>query len=342
MTRGHLPVDRTTALLGAAVVLALVALVGSVAIPGALADRDEPLRPALVEHRESDIRAGAVTGETVTLHVETAIGHAGGPARNVTVVIEAFDSESGILVNTSRSTLGTLDEEREYNATTPSTVPREGAYRIRTTVYEDGERRQRGSQTVRGLGTLVPEYARTTVSFHDFASGSTEIPSITYSIADVSDDRATLDVSAYLTNVGDEPAGDLRLEVLARQADSNIIADRASVDVGPVDPGETHTPGVTLAVPDDYNYHLDAILRRGEVIVATSSAPATLDPTETIPENETTRDVGLETGEFETETPSPPRETELRTEGAGQPGFGAIVGIIGILLAVEVSRRSER
>lgn len=328
--------NREKALLATAAVVVVLALLAAASVPGVLADRDEPLRPAIVEHRGSAITADAVTGERVTLGVQTVLGHRGGPARNVTVRVQAYDVESGILVTEARTRLDTLDEEREYDATTPVTVPREGAYRIETTVYVDGERRERGRQTVSGLGTLVPERERTTVRFQDFETRATTIPSITYSIDSVRDGRATLDVLAYLTNAGDDPEAGLELAVLARQAESNIVADRATVSVGEIGPGETHTPGVSLSVPDEHNYHLDAILRRGEVIVATASAPASLDPTETVPRNRTTREVGLDTSEFVSED-DPPR-TEVETAGDRGPGFTVLGGLLAVTIAAFARR----
>lgn len=78
-------------------------------------------------------------------------------------------------------------------------------------------------------------------------------------------------MTGYLTNAGDETTetDDLELEVKAHQADSNIVADAAAVDLSAVEPGETATPTATLEVAQEYEYYLDAILWLDGTIVAT-------------------------------------------------------------------------
>ncbi len=336
--------NRSLSLLVGALGLLVLLVVAAVAVPGALADREESIRPAHLDYRDSAVQAGAVTGETVTLRLDTRLGHHGGPARNVTVEVRAVDAASGMQVATATTDLGTVSGEREVTAQTNITVPRQGAYDLRTVVYVDGQRRVGGSQTVSGVGTLIPEYARTDVNFRSFPAPTTSIPPIVYTVQDVSDGQATLDVTPFLTNTGDQAESNLELVVLARQADSNIVADRAVVSVGEIAPGRTAQPSVSVTVPDDYNYYLDAMLRRDGVVVATTSVPASLDPTEAIPTNTTRRDVGLETGDFEQEDGSGERVTEepQMTEGSQGPGFGVTAALLAILAGVALYARRSR
>lgn len=325
----------------AALGLALLTLAAAVAIPGAMADREEPVRPAEVDIRDSTVTAGSVTGETVALHVEHRLRHRGGPATNVTIEIRAIDDESGMLAERARIELGTLADAREYNATLEVPVPREGGYRLDTLVYVDGERRTGARQSVSGVGTLVPDYARSGVEFRYTTGFRTSVPPILYQIERVEDGRATLAMTPTLTNTGDEPERDMELVVLARQADSNIVAARDTVPVGSIGPGQSVQPPLSLTVPDDYNYHLDAMLRRDGVVVAATSVAASLDPTETIPQNETTREVGIETSDFETapETDAPSREATPAPGGSG-PGFGIAVALVALLgLGFGIRRR---
>jgi PGF-CTERM protein len=344
LTRAVWDVNRSLSLLVGALGLLVLLVVAAVAVPGALADREESIRPAYLDYRDSAVQAGAVTGETVTLQFETRLGHAGGPARNVTVEVRAVDAASGMQVATATTDLGTVTGEREVSALTNLTVPRQGAYDLRTVVYVDGQRRVGGSQTVSGVGTLVPEYARTDLAFRSFPAPTTSIPPVVYTVQDVSDGQATLDVTPFLTNTGDEPESGLELVVLARQADSNIVADRAVVPVGEIAPGRTAEPSLTVTVPDDYNYYLDAMLRRDGVVVATTSVPASLDPTEDVPENMTRRDVDLETGDFEQDDGSgggPPDEPAM-TEGSQGPGFGVAAALLAILTGTALYARRSR
>ncbi len=339
--------NRTNALLVAALGVALFAVVAALLVPGALADRAGQPDPARLEYRESNIQAGTVTGESVTLQVESRIGHRAGPANNVTLVHRAIDQSSGMMEAIARNELGELDGDREFSPLTNVTVPRRGTYEIRTTIYVDGEVHASGRQTVDGVGTLVPAYARTDVQFRALAGFSTDIPPIVYFIDDSDGNSATLDVTPFLTNTGDTAEDGLELVVQARQVDSNIVADRTTVPVEAIGPGQTSQPSVQLSVPDDYNYYLDAMLRRDGVVVGATSVKASLDPSEPVPENETQRDIGLETGDFERDQPREPQAAETErdreyTSGQDGPGFG-VAGALAALLAAGIlyARRSR-
>ncbi|PSP82966.1 PGF-CTERM sorting domain-containing protein [Halobacteriales archaeon QS_1_68_17] len=337
--------QREALLAGVAVVVLAVAAVATVTVPGALDDPGrERERPGHVELTEMNVAAGEVSGNTATLVVDNRFRHRGGSAENVTLEVRAVDGETGFVARTVRREIGTVEDDGERAVVTNLTVERAGSYRLETLVYVDGQRVSAGGKTVRGAGTLGP------LQFHRFdGTGPGELPVITYSIESVDDNRTTLNVSTYLTNRGDDPAGDVTLILRARQLESNIVADERRVAVGGIAPGRTATPGATLTVPDGYNYYLDAILVEDDVIVGTATAPARLDPTETIPENGTRREVGLRTGDFERGTGDqrepdrePERDTPRPTEGGG-PGFGALAALVALLVgAILFARRRNQ
>ena len=326
-------------LLGGAAAVVIVSAVAVVAVPGALSPDDSgQVRPAVLGVADLHVAVGPVSGDAATLTVETRIDHRGGPAENVTLLLRAVGTESGLVETTREVDVAPIEGDREVAVVQNLTVPREGGYRIEAVAYVDGERRASGSKTVRGVGGLQPEYARTSVEFHRF--DRTGQPSIEYSIAGVQDDRATLRVRTFLTNTGSEAPAGLRLSLTARQAESGIVADETEVDVGSIAPGRTATPEAELVVPDGYNYYLDAVLWKDGVIVGSARSVANLDPQETISANVTTRDVGLEVSDFERDGGgAPDGEPEAVTESAGQPGFSAAVAIVALLGAVVLARR---
>jgi PGF-CTERM protein len=336
-------------LAGLAVLILLASAGFALAIPDAVAqETDENVRPSVLRLEETAVQAGPTTGESVVLSFDTRLEHDGGPAESVTVEVQAVDGETGMVETTRRTSVGAIEGEREVTARTNLTVAREGSYRIVTRVYENGTRIATGNTRISGVESLEPDYADTTVSFHRFETGGADLPVISFSVGGVENNRTTLDTQTYLTNGGSNPAGDLQLVVMARQADSNIVADRATVSIGQIGPGETVTPSATLTVPDDYNYHLDAVLLKEDVIVATATAPAVLDPALPTPSNQTQEDSGLETGEFAREsTPTAneefeenrdPRETSM-SQG---PGFGVAASLAALLaLAVVAQRRQQ-
>ena len=337
--------------LGIAAVVVVLSIAAAATLPGALAEHEDPEPRGFLDIREVTIAPGAVSGQTATLSIEARLTHRRGPSNNVTVLYRAVDAQSGLLEASREVSVGTVTEDRELAVVGNLSVEREGSYRIRTVVFQDGARVAERTTEVRGVGTLQPAYARTTVGFHRFAESGADLPVIEYSIADVTGNRTTLQVSAALTNAGDTRAGGLRLELTARQADSNIVADRETVEVGQIAPGETATPTTELTVADGYNYYLDAVLWKDGVIVGTARSAANLNPTERLRVNETRREIGLQVGDFEdgVSTKAPTRERTPTpmpeaTAAGGQPGFtviSAILAVAAMAMAGRYWRRSQ-
>jgi len=337
-------VNRETALGALALALVVGAALLAALAPGALADTSENVRPSVLSLQEPRVAAGTVGGETAELTLDVRMDHRGGPARNVTVEVQAIDTDTGLVATTVRKQLGTIEGNREIRTRMNVSVERSGGYRLFVRVYENGERVETGATSVRGVDSLTPDYARTPIEFQRFGTGEGSPPVISYAIEDATDERVTLRTQSYLTNRGDESAGGLELVVMARQVESNVIADRQRVDVGDVGPGQTASPTVTLSVPSDHNYYLDGVLFRDDVIVGTATSPATLDPSRPVPKNRTTEEVDFDAGDFE-RTPETERDIEEDTPGprqtsAGGPGFGVAVAVTALLaIGIAATRR---
>ncbi|WP_324757931.1 DUF7490 domain-containing protein [Haloarcula sp. GH36] len=333
---------RELTLAALALLLSLVILGSLLAIPGAFSEPEEDIRPSRLDLRETTIDARNVGGETVTLSLDSRLEHRGGTASNVTVETRAIDADTGLVATRTRQSLGNVSGDREIQVLTNLTVERQGDYRIETIVYADEQRRTFGRTTVRNVDALTPSYAKSTVSFQEFENADVPLRAISYRIESVEDNRTTMNVSVFLTNTGDEPAGDLQLRLRARQAESNVIADESTIRVGQIRPGRTTTVSTELTVPDGYNYWLDGILQSDGVIIATESAPANLDPTEVLEENVTRRDTGFQSGDFEEQQTGMPRATDEPTfTSGGGPGFTAVAALAAALVvALALARRN--
>jgi PGF-CTERM protein len=331
--------NRETSLVAAATGLVAVALLAAAALPGVLADPGDegPTRPGPVDVAEVAIAPGDVGGRTATLQVEARLRHDGPPAENVTVRFRAVDAESGLVETTETVDVGTVSDEGEFPVRANLTVRREGGYRIETVVYRDGRRIETGARELRNLQALTPEYARSDVGF----TRSEVLPPVSFQVVETGEERATLRVSASLTNRGDDPSGDLRVEMILRQADSNIVAARESVPVGTIRPGRTAEATANVTVPASYNYYVDVVLWKDDVLVDSARGAANLDPTETIRVNETRREVELEVSDFEsrrgggTSTPAPERAGTV----SSAPGFGVGVAVVALLAVALLTRR---
>jgi PGF-CTERM protein len=324
-------VNSERALAGLAVGLVVVMALAAPVLPGALADREGPVRPSVLDLRpDVSVAPGEVTGESATLSLEMRLSHRGGPANNVTVEVRAVDAETNLRATTETVAIGTIDGDREVTVTTNVTVPRAGGYEFEVFVYQDGERIESGTTTVNGVGALTPDYRRTPVQFETFDGAGP--PSVSYSIANVSGGQVELATTTYLTNTGDEPVDDLTVQVTARQAESNIVADRTTVTVGEIRPGRTAGVEATLTVPDDYNYRLDAILERDDVLLGVTSANAELAPTQPMPENVTRREIDISASDFTQGTRDAAGDGPIReTTAAAGPGFGVTVALVTLL-----------
>ncbi len=341
---------REPLLVGGAIAVVALALLAIALLPGAVvhpaADESDDEPPGRVAIEEVTIAPGEVTGETATLVVDTRLAHHGGTTENVTVAVRAVDHDSEMVETTVETEVSELSGDHERSVPANVTVPREGDYHIETIVYEDDARTADATATVRTVDALSPPHAETTVEFHRFAGGSDDAPPvIQYAVDSVQDADATLSVSTYLTNTGDEPESELELVVQARQAESNVVADEERIDVGTIDPGRTDTPTVSLTVPDGYNYYLDATLWRDGVIVGDTRSAANLAPGEPMTVNTTDYERTLEVTDFTDDdpqtTPAPePVYDEDVDEDESAPGFGVLMAIVALLGAAALARRS--
>lgn len=335
--------NRETLLAGAIVLVVAVSSLAAAVVPGAIASPDDDVREGSLDIEEMTIAPGAVSGGTATLTVDTRLRHWGGQTENVTILVRAIHLDSGLVETTTEQSVESIAENREVSVAQNLSVERAGGYRIETVVFRDGERIAEGSKEVQGVGSLKPAYARTSVRFH-WQNGD-GLPPVEYTVSDAGDNRTALNVSTYLTNEGDDASGDLRVVFTARQADSNIVADRASASVSTLQPGRTGTPNVELTVPSEYNYYLDAVLWKDGVVVGTVRSVANLDPTETLEANESVREVGIEVSDFETDSggPSGGEKTESAADGGSgsTPGFGVGVTALALLGALLFARRTQ-
>lgn len=339
--------QRETAFVGGLAVVLLAMLVGAAVVPGVVAEPREDIRPShfVIQDDQWSIQPVDVSGRTATLQVETRIRHWGGVGENVTVAVRAVDSESGLLEDRTETDLGAIEGERETPVRTNLTVARQGGYHIETFVFEDSVTEAEHRRSISGVEALKPAYARSPVEFHDYGGGESGKPTIDKRIEAVEDGTATLDLTAHLTNQGDETAGDVTLVVTARQADSHVVAGQAQTDVGSIRPGRTARPTVELTVPEEYNYWLDATLLKDGVVVDTISEPANLDPQETLQEGERQTDVGFQAEEFSgTEGDrggNEDRYTDTPTGSSG-PGFGTAIALVGFVGAALLAARRNQ
>ncbi|GAB7093057.1 PGF-CTERM sorting domain-containing protein [Halolamina litorea] len=331
--------DSKRVLAGGAVVVVVVALLAAVAVPEAVASPrdDRPVRPGPVNVVDADIATGEITGQTAELELFATLDHRGNPAENVTVLFKATDAESGLLEAEREVAVGDLTAEGERRVSTVLRVPREGGYRLEGIVYRNDTRVDRFTREVSGVEALTPAYARANVSFVE----DPVLEPVSVAITDAGENRTTLELGGWLTATGPTEADSLSVTFILRQAESNVVAARTTVDAGSLREGRSETVSADVAVPSEYNYYVDAVLTRDGVIIDTAGGVVNLDPSETIDRNETRREVEFDASDFEGddgERPDRPETTDAET-AVSQPGFGPVVAIAALLGAGLLARR---
>ena len=325
----------------AALVVVVASGVAAVVVPDAVADPADDLRPGTLTVEELPIAPGEVTGETATLAVEARLSHFGNPTENVTVLFRATDSESNLVATEQTVDVGILEDDRETPVEANLTVDREGGYAIETIVFRDGERVDRATRRVSGLEALRPAYADSNVAFAETGA----VQPVSVAVGSTDDDGVTLALSGALTNDGDEPTDDLDVTFTARQADSNVVADRVTVPVGDIRAGRTATVDADVSVPNEYNYYIDAVLWRDGVHVDSAQSVANLDPNERISADETDQAVAFEASDFESGSTRDGRSGRPESEDSTSeetPGFGLAVGLVALLATALFARRRSR
>lgn len=330
-------------MVGTAAAVFAVALLAAAVTPGVLANpsNEGPLRPGHVEVAEVDVAPGDVSGRTANLRLLASVAHRGNPTENVSVRFRAIDAESGFVEATRTVEVGALTDDGETPLTVTLPVEREGGYRIETVVFRDGERVDRTRTSVDGLEALTPGYARTGVGFDE----DEVLPPVSVAVTDAGENRTTLRIGALLTNEGDADSGDLRMTLVLRQADSNLVADESDVNVERIRPGRTRRVDASVTVPSAYNYYVDAVLWKDGVRVDTVRSAVNLDPSERISANETEQEVELKVSDFEADDGGNERtknadNPEMADDSASAtPGFGAVVAVLALLASALFVRR---
>jgi PGF-CTERM protein len=328
--------DSNRVLAGVAVVVVAVALLAAAVVPGAVtAPDDDPIRPGPVRVVDADIATGEITGQTAELELFATLDHRGNTAENVTVLFEATDAESGLLEASEEVRVGDLTAEGERRVSTTLSVPRDGGYELEGVVYRNGTRVDEFTRQISGVEALTPAYAESNVSFVD----DPVLQPVSVSIADAGEDRTTLELGGWLTAAGPSEADSLSVTFVLRQAESNVVAARTSVEAGGLREGRSEMVTTEVSVPSEYNYYVDAVLTRDGVIVDTAGGVVNLDPTETLERDQTQQEVEFDASDFESGEAPADRPAETEATAAQTPGFGPIVAVVALLSAGLLARR---
>ena len=273
---------------------------------------------------EIDISPERVTSTDVLLNVTTYVENRGdGESGDAKLILKAFDSASGLLVGETTTSAGSIDEDKTIPVLQQISVKREGGYRIDVVLFEDDKRLRRQSMQISGIGDLTP-------NIHDIGI---KIQEMDFLVENVTDSRVVIGVDLYLTNEGDSTSEDLPMLVKAREVDAGLLADKIWITTGSIKKETTIIRSCDIAVPDGYNYIVEALIWKNDTIVERGAGVVQLNPKRTIPKDEEIVSDKIRVDDFMPESEA--RDYGGSTGGMEKtPGFTSILAAITIMVAV--------
>ena len=314
---------------------ALLASIATLAtLAGCLQEFEDPHYVRIVS---VDLSPADVLSQDVVLNVTSTLDNRGGGASgDIKLVIKAYSEESGFLVAENESLVGRLGGDTTRSVDAFLRVPRSGNLRIDVALFEDDQGKERASVSTRNLGALEPEVVDTGLRIRD----------MDFLVQNVTREgnatRARIQVDLYLTNEGDAASEDLRIQVKAREISTRLVSDIAWVDTGSVPRGSTLIRSTNLTVADGYNYVIEVITWRNDVVVARNEDTVQLAPTFTKPTDQelviTDPNVNdfLNKGQFDSAPGYPTHEGRMAAGDAPAPAVPA-PGLAALLLAIGVA-----
>jgi len=292
--------------------------------------------PSQLFIREVDVKPTEVTSATVEVNVTAYINHAGGKTKNATMLLRAISRDTGLLATQATAPIPGTDSEKTLAISQHLKVERNGGYELKLLLFDNGSIRDSGSVNIQGLNAITPQSKRSGINLNN----------IDFMVSGVSDGRVTIEPDIYLENRGPETSENLKLIIKARQADSNLLADRASSETGVIASETTAVRRVKLEVPDEYNYMVAVELWKNDVLINTWEKPVLLAPAKTVPKESVEKKMNIEVSKFvregtQDEGIRPPYATPppMYAETPREPGFEVLGAVMALILVIALRRR---
>ncbi|HIH43961.1 MAG TPA: hypothetical protein HA257_02405 [Candidatus Methanoperedenaceae archaeon] len=286
--------------------------------------------------REVDVRAEKVSGETVQLNVSVFLDHGGETVHDSYILLRAVNMDSGLKVDEASTAVPEISGERTARVFSRLVLPRTGRHEVSMMVFIDGSVRDRGSVVINGLGGLEPESHRTGVKVSD----------IVFVIKEVRGDRVIVEPRMYLDNYGSNESEDLRLQVRAREVDSNILAGDTLVQTSRIPPESTVIRNAELDIPAQQNYIVEVLLWKKDALSGRWSSALNLAPTKRLASTEKEISVPLNVSKF---VRAPDAAATVPSGGVSEgarmvetSGFDSALAVLMVITAVVMYGRHRR
>ncbi|MFA0821747.1 MAG: PGF-CTERM sorting domain-containing protein [Methanomethylovorans sp.] len=282
---------------------------------------------------DTELSADKVTSSFVDINVTTYILHTSGVQKNDTSLqLKVFDSNTDFLKSRKVIEVGPIKEGETSSVSQSIRLPREGTYRVEFVLSDGNKTKSTAEIYLSGLERLKTDVQEIGIG----------IDSIDFLVRKVVGNNVVIESDVYLTNSGSNVSQDYKMLVKAREMDARLIADKVWTTTGLIGPEETVVRSVNLTVPDNYNYVVEVLVWKDNVLVKRGEDYVQLNPQKVIDKNKTVESKDIVTSDFvveETPTEAPSGETPYEEPEMGTPGFGSGLAIISLIAAFIIFRR---
>ncbi len=249
--------------------------------------------PSSLSIRDVDVKPVEVTSAEVIANVTAYIDHNGGKMQNASMLIRAISSGTGLLETQVSTPIPQVEPDTPKTIAVSANlkVERNGGYNLNILLFDNGSITDSGSVSISGLDALTPELKQSGVV----------LSNIDFTVSNVSADRVSIKSDIYLENKGADASENLNVIVKAREAASNLLADKTGTETGIIASEATAVKSVQLVVPDGYNYMVVVELWRRDTLINSWEKPVLLAPTKTVPQGSTEKNINIEVSKFQRE-----------------------------------------
>ncbi|MCZ7380272.1 MAG: PGF-CTERM sorting domain-containing protein [Candidatus Methanoperedens sp.] len=261
--------------------------------------------PSNLNIRDVDVKPVVVTSSQIEVNVTAYINHAGAKTRNATMLIRAISSDTRLLQTQVSAPIPEIGSELEKTLaiSTNLNLERNGGYDLNILLFDNGSIMDSGSVSISGLNALTPMSKQSGVT----------LSNIDFTVSNVSTGKVSIKSDIYLENRGPQVSENLKVTVKAREATSNLLADKTGTETGVIANESTAVKSVVLAVPEGYNYMVVVELWKGDTLINSWEKPVLLAPTKTVPKESVEKQTNIEVSKFVRESGA--------TSGYGAPGY---------------------
>jgi len=284
---------------------------------------------------DTELSADKVTSSFVDINVTTYILHTSGIQKNDTSLqLKVFDSNTDFLKSRKVIEVGPIKEGETSSVSQSIRLPREGTYRVEFVLSDGNKTKSTAEIYLSGLERLKTDVQEIGIG----------IDSIDFLVRKVVGNNVVIESDVYLTNSGSNVSQDYKMLVKAREMDARLIADKVWTTTGLIGPEETVVRSVNLTVPDNYNYVVEVLVWKDNVLVKRGEDYVQLNPQKVIDKNMTVESKDIVTSDFVVEEPvmpgeTPAYETPYEEPEMGTPGFGSGLAMISLIAAFFIFRR---